>query len=55
MAGARDVQDLLRFVNQHELVPAVDRTFDLADIADAHAYLESGTQIGKVALRITQG
>jgi NADPH:quinone reductase-like Zn-dependent oxidoreductase len=28
----------------------VDRTFPLADAAAAHAYLESGTHVGKIVL-----
>ncbi|MFG1948643.1 zinc-dependent alcohol dehydrogenase family protein [Nonomuraea sp. NPDC048826] len=34
------------------LKPAVDRTFDLADIAEAHRYLESNTQVGKVVVTV---
>ena len=30
--------------------PVVDRTFALADAAQAHAYLESGTHVGKIVL-----
>jgi NADPH:quinone reductase-like Zn-dependent oxidoreductase len=32
--------------------PIVDRIFPLADAAEAHRYLESGDQFGKVVLRI---
>jgi NADPH:quinone reductase-like Zn-dependent oxidoreductase len=28
----------------------VDRTFALADVAQAHAYMESGAHIGKILL-----
>jgi NADPH:quinone reductase-like Zn-dependent oxidoreductase len=35
-----------------QLRPAVDRTFPLADAAAAHAYLEAGTQFGKVVLEV---
>ena len=30
--------------------PVVDRTFALADVAQAHAYMESGAHIGKILL-----
>ncbi|GAA3545858.1 zinc-dependent alcohol dehydrogenase family protein [Nonomuraea rosea] len=30
--------------------PVVDRVFDLADIADAHRYLEAGAQVGKIVV-----
>jgi NADPH:quinone reductase-like Zn-dependent oxidoreductase len=35
-----------------QLRPAVDRTFPLAEAAAAHAYLEAGTQFGKVVLEV---
>ena len=35
--------------------PTVDRTFDLAEIAEAHRYLESEQQVGKVVLTVPHG
>ena len=32
--------------------PMIDKVFDLADVADAHAYLEKGAHVGKVVLKI---
>jgi NADPH:quinone reductase-like Zn-dependent oxidoreductase len=32
------------------LSPVIDRTFDLADIAEAHRYLESNQQFGKIVV-----
>lgn len=52
MASRRDVEQLLAFVEEHQLVPRVDRVFDLADVAVAHRHLEAGTQVGKVVLRV---
>jgi NADPH:quinone reductase-like Zn-dependent oxidoreductase len=34
------------------LAPVIARTFDLDDVADAHRYLESNAQIGKVVLTV---
>lgn len=34
------------------LKPAIDRTFDLADIAQAHRHLESNTQVGKIVITV---
>ncbi|MDP4505812.1 zinc-dependent alcohol dehydrogenase family protein [Nonomuraea turcica] len=34
------------------LKPAIDRTFDLADIVEAHRHLESNTQIGKIVVTV---
>lgn len=54
MASRADVENLLAFVNQHEIVPRVDRVFDLDEIADAHRHLESARQVGKVVLRVSR-
>jgi len=42
---------MLADVNQYQLRPPVDRVFALDDGAEAFAYLETGTQFGKVVLR----
>jgi NADPH:quinone reductase-like Zn-dependent oxidoreductase len=34
------------------LTPVVDRTFDLADIVEAHRYMESNTQVGKIVVTV---
>ncbi|MFB9469571.1 zinc-dependent alcohol dehydrogenase family protein [Nonomuraea salmonea] len=34
------------------LKPVIDRTFDLADIVEAHRHLESNTQIGKIVVTV---
>ncbi|MER8040793.1 zinc-dependent alcohol dehydrogenase family protein [Streptomyces hydrogenans] len=33
--------------------PVVDRTFDLADIAEAHHYMEANGQVGKIVVTVT--
>ncbi|MGW5002630.1 zinc-dependent alcohol dehydrogenase family protein [Streptomyces hydrogenans] len=33
--------------------PVVDRTFDLADIAEAHRYMEANGQVGKIVVTVT--
>ena len=35
-----------------DLRPVVDRTFDLADVSDAHAYVKARKNVGKVVLRV---
>jgi NADPH2:quinone reductase len=52
MASRSDVEDLLAFVERHAIVPRVDSTFELADVAKAHRHLESAQQVGKVVLRV---
>jgi NADPH:quinone reductase-like Zn-dependent oxidoreductase len=46
--------ELIDYVNRGiaagTLRPVIDRTFDLSDIAAAHAYLESNAQLGKIVV-----
>ncbi|WP_067489230.1 zinc-dependent alcohol dehydrogenase family protein [Actinomadura hibisca] len=35
--------------------PVVDRTFDLAETAEAHRYMEAGNQIGKIVITVRWG
>ncbi|MFK0100794.1 zinc-dependent alcohol dehydrogenase family protein [Streptomyces sp. NPDC091040] len=37
------------------LAPVVDRTFDLGDAAEAHRYMESNAQTGKIVLTVDHG
>ncbi|RZL06230.1 MAG: alcohol dehydrogenase, partial [Hymenobacter sp.] len=50
MGSAQDFDEMLAFVNQHQLVPIVDKTFPLAEGEAALRYLETGQQLGKVVL-----
>ena len=36
----------------HKLKPVIAKTFPLADIVDAHRYLESNQQIGKIVVTV---
>ena len=49
-AGRRDQEVCLRLLAEGKISPVVDRVFPLAMAAEAHAYLESHQQIGKVLL-----
>jgi NADPH2:quinone reductase len=40
------------WIEAGQIKPVVDRTFPLAEVAQAHAHLESGTHIGKVVLTV---
>lgn len=36
------------------LKPVIDKVFEFADIADAHRYMESGNQIGKIVVKVQE-
>jgi len=50
MGSEQDFDAMLAFVNEHQLVPVVDKTFPLAEGEAALRYLEAGQQLGKVVL-----
>lgn len=54
MASEHDVMEMLRFVRQHRIVPIVDATFALEDIAQAHRHLEDGGHVGKVVVCVAE-
>lgn len=43
---------MLAFVEQHRIVPVIDRVFPLASAKEALAYLESGHVFGKIVIEI---
>lgn len=50
VCGERFAADLLRAFTTGALKPVLDRTFPLERISDAHAYMLSDAQIGKIVL-----
>jgi NADPH:quinone reductase-like Zn-dependent oxidoreductase len=52
MATRADFAALLELMEEKRLAPLVDRVFPLAETEEAHRYLESGQQLGKVVLSI---
>lgn len=50
MGTKSELHSVMRLVATGRLKPVVDRIFPLAEAAAAHAYLESGSQFGKVVL-----
>jgi NADPH:quinone reductase-like Zn-dependent oxidoreductase len=49
---ARAKQWVYQRVNNRQLTPVIAKTFPLAEVVDAHRYLESCQQIGKVVLQV---
>jgi NADPH:quinone reductase-like Zn-dependent oxidoreductase len=52
MGTKSELHKVLKLVAAGRLKPVVDRVFPLAEAAAAHAYLESGSQFGKVVLSV---
>ena len=52
MGTKSELHTLMKLVAAGKLKPVVDRIFPLAEAAAAHAYLESGSQFGKVVLTV---
>jgi len=50
MGTKNDLRTVMKLVAASILKPIVDRVFPLAEAGAAHAYLESGSQFGKVVL-----
>jgi 2-desacetyl-2-hydroxyethyl bacteriochlorophyllide A dehydrogenase len=52
MGAKSELQTVMKLVAAGRLKPVVDRVFPLAEAAAAHAYLEAGSQFGKVVLAV---
>ncbi len=52
MGSTFDFAEMLRFVEQHQIVPFVDSIFDMKDAVHAFKRMEEGKQFGKIVLRI---
>jgi NADPH:quinone reductase-like Zn-dependent oxidoreductase len=52
MGSPQDFRDMLELVNQHEIYPAIDRTYPMDDAVDAAQRIARSDQFGKVVLTI---
>jgi NADPH:quinone reductase-like Zn-dependent oxidoreductase len=52
MGAKSELRTVMKLVAAGRLKPIVDRVFPLAEAAAAHAYLEAGSQFGKVVLAV---
>jgi NADPH:quinone reductase-like Zn-dependent oxidoreductase len=52
MGTKSELRTVLKLVAAGRLKPIVDRVFPLQEAAEAHAYLQSGSQFGKVVLSV---
>jgi NADPH:quinone reductase-like Zn-dependent oxidoreductase len=53
MGNRNEFTRVLNYYDQKSLKPVIDRVFPLAETAEAHRYLESAQQFGKVVLSIS--
>ena len=51
--GAPELAQLVSLAESGHYRPVIDRTYDLADIVEAHRYVDTGRKRGNVVLRIT--
>ncbi|HWB83769.1 MAG TPA: zinc-binding dehydrogenase [Bryobacteraceae bacterium] len=52
MGSLGELHRVLRFVFRRQLFPVIDRVYPLAEIREAHEFLERKEQFGKVVLRL---
>ncbi|MEQ1474717.1 MAG: zinc-binding dehydrogenase, partial [Candidatus Acidiferrum sp.] len=52
MGAKSELVSVMKLVASGHLKPVIDRTFSIESCADAHRYLESGAQFGKVVLSV---
>ena len=52
MGSPREFGDLVRWVDEQNVIPAIDRTFSFNDVDQAFQRLQSGAQTGKVVVQI---
>jgi zinc-binding alcohol dehydrogenase/oxidoreductase len=52
MGSPQDFRNMLELVNQHEIYPAIDRTYPMDDAVDAAQRIARSDQFGKVVLTI---
>lgn len=53
-AGADDLAHLVSLAESGRYRPVIDRAYDLADIVEAHRYVDTGRKRGNVVLRVTR-
>lgn len=51
-ASAADMRCLAKLAEDGELMPVIDRSYSLADAAEAHAYVDTGRKRGNVVLTV---
>ena len=52
MGTEKEFEDMVRFVEENEIVPVIDKVFPLEEAEQALRYMDSGQQFGKIVLKI---
>jgi NADPH:quinone reductase-like Zn-dependent oxidoreductase len=52
VGSRRDQLDMVRAIAAHDIQPVIDRSFPLAQLADAFRYLQTGQHFGKICVEI---
>jgi len=50
MGDVSGFKEIIQWLNDGKVKPVLDRTFPMSAVAEAHQYVESGNQFGKVVL-----
>lgn len=48
-----DIETIAKLINEKKIIPVIDSTFSLEEIAKAHAYVEKGHKKGNVAIAVS--
>jgi NADPH:quinone reductase-like Zn-dependent oxidoreductase len=52
MGSRVQFEAMLAAMDLHRIHPVIDRTFNMADVVEAYAHLESGQHVGKIVINI---
>ncbi|MNY55286.1 hypothetical protein D3C86_1912490 [compost metagenome] len=52
MGSKHDFENMLRFIEQHKLLPVVDKVFDFTEANEALERMKKSEQFGKIVLKI---
>src|SRR5699024_5747983 len=51
MGSREELRDMIRFIEEHNIVPVLDRTYSLDETQKAFDYLEANKQFGKISIQ----